>query len=199
MPDYELSYSADNIDTALGKVVNIDTTPVSGSDNAVESGGVFSHVSDRVGTVDRNDDVDDLQSRVAALEALEPDVAYGYKSGVVNDNNIIEDLDTVSPSSSIAVQPTNGKYTVRSGKSGVYLVRLFGTISRETNCRVTLYKNGSALGDEWLKMDSGGSHGYMRAAELCLELDDGDFLQLFQGASANPTLDKFGLRVERLS
>ncbi len=91
MAEFNLSYSADQVDTALGKVVNQDLTPTSGSDNTVSSNGVFTHVAQQVAAVDRGSDVDQLQTDVATLQELHlAQVSYGSFSSVPPDISSVE-------------------------------------------------------------------------------------------------------------
>lgn len=52
MPDYLLGYPKEDINEALGKVVNIDSTPTTDSTNAVTSGGVKAYVDENAGSGD---------------------------------------------------------------------------------------------------------------------------------------------------
>lgn len=199
MAEFNLSYSADQVDTALRKVVNQDLTPTSGSDNTVSSNGVFTHVAQQVDAVDKTTEVDDHETRITVLESVTSPVSYGYKSGLVDDNSFITNLDTVSSSESVTVTASTGRYTVNTGYGGDFLVRLFGDMTNYTTANVSLYKNGTITGGIWLDFDSDTSQaGYRIAAERCLSLNPGDYLQLYQNASNNPNLDKLGIRIERL-
>jgi len=122
MSNFILNNTAEEVNSAIGKVVNATTSPLDESPNMVTSGGVKAYVDTQIGALDPR--LTAAESDITALQNAPARVAtYSRTANTAYTGTSIIQLTEVSDPDNIGTPISSGG--VRVG-AGIYLVNLVG-------------------------------------------------------------------------
>ena len=127
MSDYDLSLTGAQIDSALNKVHNADTTPILGSQNMVTSNGIRQAIASSEVSIDTDlstgvNTNDTVPSSLAVENYLAPQIATLERSSEYStqSTSTTGNLPSVGLSG-LNITVNNGQYTIQPGIYGVMM------------------------------------------------------------------------------